>query len=264
MYEADLAHVRVGQPAKVTLDYLPGRVYDAKVSYVYPYLETGARTGRVRVELANKELELRPGMYASVELASDARLARAGAGVGRRLHRTAAPRVRRSRAKAASDRKRCASAPRPTACTRCSTGLEAGDLVATSGVFLIAAEARISTAAKYWDNDAASADAAAAPDMALDPRGSRPSACRRDRRPSRRSAPAPTRARDERRTDADQSPAAPAARLHLPDAPGGEAAPRPANARFAAWTWSRRRAEPSREQPPARATSPASTASSRA
>jgi hypothetical protein len=30
-------------------------------------------------------------------------------------------------------------------------GLHAGDLVATSGVFLIAAEARISTAAKYWD-----------------------------------------------------------------------------------------------------------------
>ncbi|HTE45019.1 MAG TPA: hypothetical protein VK636_07230, partial [Gemmatimonadaceae bacterium] len=30
-------------------------------------------------------------------------------------------------------------------------GLKVGDKVATSGVFLIAAEARISTAAKYWD-----------------------------------------------------------------------------------------------------------------
>jgi hypothetical protein len=30
-------------------------------------------------------------------------------------------------------------------------GLKAGDQVATSGVFLIAAEARISTAAKYWE-----------------------------------------------------------------------------------------------------------------
>jgi Cu(I)/Ag(I) efflux system membrane fusion protein len=30
-------------------------------------------------------------------------------------------------------------------------GVSSGDQVATSGVFLIAAEARISTAAKYWD-----------------------------------------------------------------------------------------------------------------
>jgi hypothetical protein len=33
-------------------------------------------------------------------------------------------------------------------------GLKAGDRIASSGVFLIAAEARISTAAKYWDNAA--------------------------------------------------------------------------------------------------------------
>jgi len=31
-------------------------------------------------------------------------------------------------------------------------GIKPGDVVTTSGVFLIAAEARISTAAKYWDN----------------------------------------------------------------------------------------------------------------
>jgi hypothetical protein len=36
-------------------------------------------------------------------------------------------------------------------------GLHAGDVVATSGVFLIAAEARIATAARYWD-DAADVD----------------------------------------------------------------------------------------------------------
>src|SRR5262245_34697464 len=32
------------------------------------------------------------------------------------------------------------------------SGLKAGDTVATSGIFLIAAEARIRTAAKYWDD----------------------------------------------------------------------------------------------------------------
>src|SRR6201999_4036725 len=73
VYEGDLPEVHVGQRASVTLDYLPGRAYDAKVAYVYPYLDEKGRTGRVRVELANEDLELRPGMYASVELAADAR-----------------------------------------------------------------------------------------------------------------------------------------------------------------------------------------------
>src|SRR5262249_38106649 len=46
-------------------------------------------------------------------------------------------------------------------------GLHGGDVVATSGVFLIAAEARISTAAKYWDDSATAARAM--PDAPTDP-----------------------------------------------------------------------------------------------
>ncbi|MGH7297213.1 MAG: efflux RND transporter periplasmic adaptor subunit, partial [Polyangiaceae bacterium] len=57
VYEADLAHVKVGQRADVTLDYLPGRSYEAKVAYVYPYLDPATRTGRVRIELANGGLD---------------------------------------------------------------------------------------------------------------------------------------------------------------------------------------------------------------
>jgi multidrug efflux pump subunit AcrA (membrane-fusion protein) len=166
VYEADLARVRVGQPAKVTLDYLPGRSYDAKVSYVYPYLEMGARTGRVRIELANKELELRPGMYASVELASD---------MGSRVQVPAsaivytgprrlvfvdlgAGRFRPQEVRVGTE---------ADGMYEVLEGLQAGDMVATSGVFLIAAEARISTAAKYWDSEPVdSADAGASTPMA--------------------------------------------------------------------------------------------------
>jgi len=166
VYQADLAHVRVGQSAKVTLDYLPGRAYDAKVSYVYPYLEKGARTGRIRIELANKQLELRPGMYASVELASE---------MGSRVQVPASAIVYTGpRRLVFVDLGQGRFRPQPV---RVGTeadgmyevleGLEVGDLVATSGVFLIAAEARISTAAKYWDSEpATSADAGASPAMA--------------------------------------------------------------------------------------------------
>ncbi len=150
VYEADLPQVRVGQSAIVTLDYLPGRSYDAKVGYIYPSLDPMTRTGRVRVELANKDLDLRPGMYASVELVSDARpwiqvpasavvytgprrLVFVDLGEGRF-------RPQEVHVGAESD-----------GVYEVLSGLEPGDVVATSGIFLIAAEARISTAAKYWD-----------------------------------------------------------------------------------------------------------------
>jgi Cu(I)/Ag(I) efflux system membrane fusion protein len=156
VYEADLALVRVGQKASVTLDYLPGRSYDAKVSYIYPYLNGEARTGRVRVELANKELELRPGMYASVNLASQAttrvqvpsaavvytgprRLVFVDLGEGR---------FRPQEVSVGSE---------ADGMYEVLSGLSPGDRVAVSGVFLIAAEARISTAAKYWDKAPAEA-----------------------------------------------------------------------------------------------------------
>jgi membrane fusion protein, copper/silver efflux system len=150
IYEADLPQVHVGQSANVTLDYVPDRAYAAKVAYVYPYLDPAARTGRIRVELGNKELELRPGMYASVTLASDPaprvqvpasaivytgprRLVFVDLGEGR---------FRPQEVRVGSE---------ANGMYEVLSGLSPGDSVATSGVFLIAAEARIGTAATYWD-----------------------------------------------------------------------------------------------------------------
>jgi hypothetical protein len=53
----------------VTLDYMPGKTYRGKVTYVYPYLEGKTRTATVRVELANPGGVLKPDMYVHIELA---------------------------------------------------------------------------------------------------------------------------------------------------------------------------------------------------
>jgi Cu(I)/Ag(I) efflux system membrane fusion protein len=150
LYEADLARVRPGDPATVTLDYLPGRGYEAKVAYVYPSVDATARTGRVRFELANKELELRPGMFASVELAgaSEPRLqVPSSAVVYTGPRRLVFVDLGEGRLRPQEIR----VGPEVNGKYEVLSGLNAGDVVATSGVFLIAAEARISTAAKYWD-----------------------------------------------------------------------------------------------------------------
>jgi Cu(I)/Ag(I) efflux system membrane fusion protein len=157
VYEAELAHVHVGQQASVTLDYLPGRAYQAKVAYVYPYLEPTTRTGRVRLEIANKQLELRPGMYASVELSSD---------VGARVQVPAAAIVytgprRLVFVDLGGGRFRPQEVEvgiESNGMYEVLSGLAPGDLVATSGVFLIAADARITTAAKYWDTQGEASD----------------------------------------------------------------------------------------------------------
>ncbi len=68
VYERDLARVRVGQPAHVTLDAFPGRRFDAKVAYRYPTLNAATRSVPVRLELDNRAGLLQPGMFAQVEL----------------------------------------------------------------------------------------------------------------------------------------------------------------------------------------------------
>lgn len=69
VYEQDLARVRLGQTASVTLDAFPGRRFEGKVAYLYPTLNAATRSTPVRLELDNREGLLRPGMFARVDLA---------------------------------------------------------------------------------------------------------------------------------------------------------------------------------------------------
>jgi Cu(I)/Ag(I) efflux system membrane fusion protein len=71
VYERDLGHVTVGQKVKVTFPFLPGDTREGQVSYIYPYLDPDTRTGKIRVALANAKLDLRPEMFANVELTGE-------------------------------------------------------------------------------------------------------------------------------------------------------------------------------------------------
>jgi membrane fusion protein, copper/silver efflux system len=62
--ERDLAAVQVGQQTIIRVRSYPGLTFEGKVALVYPYLNAPTRSARVRIELANKDLALRPDMYA--------------------------------------------------------------------------------------------------------------------------------------------------------------------------------------------------------
>ncbi len=68
--EGDIGALKPGQSVKVTTRAHPGRVFDGKVSVVYPHLMKETRTVRVRIELPNQDLALLPDMYAEVEIAT--------------------------------------------------------------------------------------------------------------------------------------------------------------------------------------------------
>jgi RND family efflux transporter MFP subunit len=73
VYESELAAVKAGDAATVTVDAYPGEPFTGRVIYIYPYLDDKTRTNKVRMQLTNRGGRLKPGMYAHVELTSRGR-----------------------------------------------------------------------------------------------------------------------------------------------------------------------------------------------
>jgi RND family efflux transporter MFP subunit len=72
VYERDMAAIRVGQVAAVTLDAYLDQRFAGRVTYIYPFVDEQTRTMKVRFQLPNPRGLLKPGMYANVQLATPA------------------------------------------------------------------------------------------------------------------------------------------------------------------------------------------------
>jgi Cu(I)/Ag(I) efflux system membrane fusion protein len=66
LFEQDLQFVHVGSQAHIEVAAYPGRHLMGRVSFVHPTIDQPARTNRVRVTVDNRELLLKPGMFATV------------------------------------------------------------------------------------------------------------------------------------------------------------------------------------------------------
>jgi RND family efflux transporter MFP subunit len=65
--EQDIAQVRVGAKAAITLAAYPEQRFDGRVTFIYPTLKPETRTVPVRIELPNPRQRLKPAMFADVE-----------------------------------------------------------------------------------------------------------------------------------------------------------------------------------------------------
>ena len=74
VYESDLQWLEVGQKARFSTQSYPGEQFEGTVSFIDPTLDDRKRTARVRVDVANPEGRLKPGMFVRGTVATDAEL----------------------------------------------------------------------------------------------------------------------------------------------------------------------------------------------
>ena len=144
--ESEAGAVRVGNAVEARTTALPGKVFNGKVSAILPEVNPATRTLKARVELANPQEELKPGMFATVNFTPAAR-GEVLAVPSEAVIQTG----KRSVVIVAQDNGRFAPVEVETGVeaggkTEIRKGLEAGQKVVVSGQFLIDSEASLRAA----------------------------------------------------------------------------------------------------------------------
>ncbi len=68
IFQNDAGKIKPGDPAEVTVDAYPEKVFKGRVDYILPQVDMATRTLPVRLVFPNPGLKLRPGMYVNVRL----------------------------------------------------------------------------------------------------------------------------------------------------------------------------------------------------
>ena len=69
--EKELSKLRVGYPASLSADALPGKAYQAKILRISPVVISGSGTFKVTLEVRDQTRELKPGMFTRVNIVYD-------------------------------------------------------------------------------------------------------------------------------------------------------------------------------------------------
>lgn len=70
-YQDELPMLKRGLPITVTTSSYPGEKFNGKISVIDPFINDALRTGRVRIDVENPDLKLRPDMYVDADLTMD-------------------------------------------------------------------------------------------------------------------------------------------------------------------------------------------------
>ncbi len=62
-YESDLPWIKLNDEIEFTIQSFPGKLYTGKVSFIDPFIDAKTRVAKVRVELKNPKMEVKPEMF---------------------------------------------------------------------------------------------------------------------------------------------------------------------------------------------------------
>jgi len=153
VFERQAAWIQQGQQAEVELDYVPGQSWQGVVDYVYPELDPITRTLKVRLRFDNESQVFRPNMFARITIFGSETtpivhvpreaLIRGGA-INRVVLALGEGRFRAQPVDVGIE-----SADR----VEIRSGIREGDIVVTSGQFLIDSESNIDSALARMDEE---------------------------------------------------------------------------------------------------------------
>ncbi len=71
-YETELSMLKAGDSVALTSRSFPSEKFEGRIAVIDPFVDEMKRTAKVRIDAANSDFKLRPGMFANVELATSA------------------------------------------------------------------------------------------------------------------------------------------------------------------------------------------------
>ncbi|MGI9075445.1 MAG: efflux RND transporter periplasmic adaptor subunit [Bryobacteraceae bacterium] len=67
VFQDDVGRLKPNDPVQITLDAYPGRTFRGRIESILPQVDLATRTVRVRLEIPNPDLKLKPGMFVNAE-----------------------------------------------------------------------------------------------------------------------------------------------------------------------------------------------------
>jgi membrane fusion protein, copper/silver efflux system len=144
LFDADAQRVRPGQAARITS---PAGSLFARVTYIQPQVDPATRTTKVRLELANPKMQLRPDMWVDVDLDFDGarRLSVPAEAV---LDTGTSKTIFIDRGNGYFEQRTVETGARFADRVEIVKGLKAGERIVTSGTFLLNSESQMKSGAK--------------------------------------------------------------------------------------------------------------------
>jgi Cu(I)/Ag(I) efflux system membrane fusion protein len=143
VYEQQLPSVKLGDRVEITAAAIPDRTFTGKVSFILPLLEGATRTARVRIELANPGLALKPDMYVNVRMIGAPAPAHIMVPASAVIDRGQSQFVWIETQPGAYEARQVTTGGRHGEAIVIASGLTAGDNIVIEGAFLLDSEAQL-------------------------------------------------------------------------------------------------------------------------